>query len=551
MAAVGPVRFADVITVLQPRLKALERSQPVTRFGRIFVAPIESLRGRSFRVVFVPGLGERAFPARLREDPIMLDAARTVIGHGLELQEQRSRRERLLLRLAVGAAFERLFVSYSRMDLREGRGRVSSFYALDIARVMRGRIPSYEALEREAAQVTGATMAWPAPEDSALAIDALEHDLASIKPLLQHRDPRAVRGHANYLLQLHPHLARALRARNARWREPWTEADGMWRPDAATLEVLQAHTLTARAYSASALERFAACPYRFYLSGIVKLTPREEPERIEAIDPRTRGTIVHAVYANVLRALHHQGLIPLIADRMADAQRVADETLDATAAFYRDLLAPAIEAIWETDVESIRTDLRIWLVELAAIADAWTPVYAELGFGLPHRDGLDPASTPAPVVLPDGRQFRGSIDLVEVATNGARVRIRDYKTSASPPRATPTVGGGQVLQPLLYATIAEALVDRPAAEGQLWFATARAGFAKRSVALTPYARRELDEVLAVIDQAVREGTLAAAPCEDACDFCDYRSVCGPYEVTRLRAKDPNAIAQLLALRERP
>lgn len=551
LASVGPVGFADVVAVLESRLTSLERPQAPTRFGAVFVAPLGSLRGRSFRTVFVPGLGERAFPARLREDPILLDRVRADVDAGLERQDQRSRRERLLLRLAVGAAAERLFVSYSRMDVREGRGRVSSFYALDVARVMRGTIPDYEALERAAAETSGVSMAWPAPEDATRSIDALEHDLASLKRLLVHPDPAAVRGHANYLLQLHSHLGRALRMRKARWRRPWTAADGMWNPTGYPLTLLQQHGLRLRPYSASALERFAACPYRFYLSAILRLTAREEPERIEAIDRRTRGTLVHAVYANVLRALHVAGLIPLTGGNLAVAHTRADEVLDATAAEFHDLLAPAIDAIWRTDIEGIRTDMRIWLDRLAAVADDWVPMHAELGFGIPLREGLDPASTPDPVVLQDGWQLRGSVDLVEIATTSRQLRIRDYKTGENKTKANLVVGFGRVLQPLLYALAAESLRGLTPMEGQLWFATSRSAFTERSVPVTPHSRQEITQVLDVIDTAVREGQLGAAPIEGSCGICDYRTVCGPYEETRIKKKNPGDIAQLTALRERP
>jgi CRISPR/Cas system-associated exonuclease Cas4 (RecB family) len=164
---------------------------------------------------------------------------------------------------------------------------------------------------------------------------------------------------------------------------------------------------------------------------------------------------------------------------------------------------------------------------------------------------LDPASTPDPVVLPEGWQLRGSIDLVEIATTGQQVRIRDYKTGKNKTKANLVIGSGEVLQPLLYALAAEQLLGQPASEGQLWFATAKSSFTHRSVLLNTDTRRDIADVLSIIDVAVREGTLGAAPCKDACTYCDYRSVCGPYEETRLKKKHSNDIAQLRALREKP
>src|SRR6185503_9501917 len=104
------------------------------RYGRVFIGTIEQARGRSFEVVFLPGLAERIFPQKPREDPLLLDALRQDLGAPLATQEQRGHRERLLLRLAVGAAQRRLHLSYSRIEQTEARSRVPSFYALEMER---------------------------------------------------------------------------------------------------------------------------------------------------------------------------------------------------------------------------------------------------------------------------------------------------------------------------------------------------------------------------------------------------------------------------------
>ena len=57
-------------------------------------------------------------------------------------------------------------------------------------------------LQLSAADEAGASLALPAPQDPDRAIDDLEHDLATLKPLLDSRDPAAVRGRAHYLLGL-------------------------------------------------------------------------------------------------------------------------------------------------------------------------------------------------------------------------------------------------------------------------------------------------------------------------------------------------------------
>src|SRR4029079_5673161 len=113
------------------------------------------------------------------------------------------------------------------MDVAETRARVPSFYALDVVRAITGRVPDHRVLAADAAEEAGANLAWPAPADADRAIDELEHDLAVLKPLLDSRDPAAVKGHAHYLLGLNDALRRSVISRWARGRSPWSSGDGL------------------------------------------------------------------------------------------------------------------------------------------------------------------------------------------------------------------------------------------------------------------------------------------------------------------------------------
>jgi inactivated superfamily I helicase len=134
MADVGPIDLDEARRVLSERLLTLDSEPPSRRYGRVFVGTPHQARGRAFRVVFVPGLAERMFPQKPREDPLLLDDLRKRFDGALAQQHQRLASERVLLQLAVGAATERVYVSYPRIELSESRARVPSFYALDVMR---------------------------------------------------------------------------------------------------------------------------------------------------------------------------------------------------------------------------------------------------------------------------------------------------------------------------------------------------------------------------------------------------------------------------------
>jgi RecB family exonuclease len=548
MAAVGPVGLDEVRDVLADRLATLRAEPPADRYGRILITTLDDARGRSADVVFVPGVAERLFPQRPREDPLLLDALRAALSPDLPTQQDRLGRERLLLRLAVGAAEQRIVLSYPRADVIQGRPRVVSFYGLDVARAARGQMPDVEAFEREAAARGDARLAWPAPSDPADAIDAAEHDLATIAALLHAPADTRPPGAVQYLLEINAHLGRSLRARYARWEQRhWSPLDGLTAPGPEAAALLARHRLAARPYSPSALQQFAACPYRFFLAAIQRLEPRLAAAPIERLDPLTRGKLIHHVQAETLRALAAAEL-PLTVATLPAAERRLGETLAAVAARAADDLAPPIPRIWHDEIAALRGDLVTWLRHLAERGDAWQPAYVEYGFGLPPDPGRDPASRSAPALVGDGLQLRGSVDLVERGRDGA-LRVVDHKTGADRTRPGLVVGGGEVLQPVLYALAVEAALEHPVCDARLSFCTSRGGFAEHVVPFDARSRAAALDVLALVDGAVAAGRFHPAPRADACAHCDFRPVCGPYEEERASRKAP--LPELTALRGRP
>ena len=549
MAEIGPVSLDEAREVIAERLQMLDMDPPRSRYGRVFVGSPHQARGRAFRVVFVAGLAERMFPQRPREDPMLLDREmRIPLDAGLPLQEDRAKTERLLLRLAVGAAKERLWLSYPRLELAESRPRVPSFYALDVMRAITGRIPQPQQLQDAAAVEGGAGLAWPAPHSTADAIDDLEHDLAGLRELL-HTEPRAcVRGHAHYLLKLNEPLKRSIVARWSRGRSAWTPYDGITRVTGMTRGMLESQRLAARPYSLSALQKYSACPSQFLLSAIYRLEPPRDIEPLQKLDPLTRGSIFHEAQATFFRALEAAGNLPLTEAAMPQALKAIDAALSAVATRYRDDLAPAIERVWNDEIEDIGRDLRVWVRRLPNM-EGWTPEYFEFAFGLPGDKDRDPASVPDPVLV-DGRfKLRGSVDLIEV--QGGSLRITDHKTGKNRTTWKTVIGGGAILQPVLYGLAVEAALGKPVKVGRLFYCTAAGSFTDHPIPLNETNRRMGLEALEIVDRAVELGFLPAAPSPRACTWCDFFPVCGPDEPRRVSNKAAEKLGDLEALREKP
>ena len=550
MAPVGPIGLDEVRLVLSDRLGRLEAPRARRRYGEVFVAAPIGARGLAFDVVIAPGLAERMFPRKLTEDPILPDSARARLSPYLARNDRRVGAERLALRLVAGAARERAMFSYPRVDLDQGRPRVPSFYALEILQAATGRLPGFDALATHAELGTTMRRGWPAPADPSDAIDDAEFDLAVLDKLLD-KDPETTIGAANYLLSGNEHLTRALRARARRWwPKRWTLADGLVDPDVATLAALGRHQLSARSYSPTALQNFAACPYRFFLQAIHRLEPREEPEAIETIDPLTRGSLFADVQYEILSALREIEALPVTLETLDDAFDLLDEKLEEVAGKAHEKLAPAIERVWRDGIDSIRADLREWIRRAANDPENWRPEWFELGFGLSDREKADPRSSPKPVEIEGGLRLRGSIDLLERDPAG-RIRVTDHKTGKVRAEKNFVIGGGKTLQPIFYALAAEKVLKEPIYAGRLYYCTATGGYEERVVEINERARTAARDFVVIVKEALEAGFLPAAPDVRECDWCDYKRVCGPYEERRVKGKPAARLKPLKTLREMP
>jgi CRISPR/Cas system-associated exonuclease Cas4 (RecB family) len=221
---------------------------------------------------------------------------------------------------------------------------------------------------------------------------------------------------------------------------------------------------------------------------------------------------------------------------------------------YREELVPAISRIWESEVEDLRTDLRGWLrqrAQLAADGEQWQPRYFEFSFGLVRSGDRDPESSSEEALILDGIRLRGSIDLVEEHSSRETLRIVEHKTGRAPAQPPVALGGGEVLQPMLYALAAEDLLGKPVGTSELSYCTQRGDYRRVEVSVNEASRKNTETAMRLIDQSLKEGFLPAAPRERACMSCDYRIVCGPYEQLRTARKDRGRLGLIEQLRQMP
>jgi ATP-dependent helicase/DNAse subunit B len=188
-------------------------------------------------------------------------------------------------------------------------------------------------------------------------------------------------------------------------------------------------------YSATTLETYAVCPFRFFLERILGLSVLPDIEtNLSASD---RGTAVHAVLSTFYRRWKELGHTKVLPSELADAAALMTEIAGAELA-KNPFESPLWQAACIQMLGGTGTGPGIFAQflnrEAAESASPLEPAYFELAFGMAPKDADDPASVAEPVELsgPEGTEtirIKGRIDRIDQTPDG-RFFIRDYKTGS-------------------------------------------------------------------------------------------------------------------------
>lgn len=234
-------------------------------------------------------------------------------------------------------------------------------------------------------------------------------------------------------------------------------------------------------WSASMLEGYAQCPFRFYLERVVHIRPLADPGA--DLSPVARGNLIHAILCRFTRLMHDTGRYPLTSDAADEATeeltRIAElefEQVSYTTPLWvakkRQFLGgegigPGIgERFVQAEVTRLASD------DEGRTPDRYLPSAFEFSFGdTAGGPDEDPGSVSEPVdlqaILRDLQisedqeretaqspgdntsvLLSGRIDRIDITADG-RFGVVDYKTGTKIPSAT-AIAKGEVLQLPLY-----------------------------------------------------------------------------------------------------
>ena len=521
-------RFAEVLAAVL----ADTPSPPASPAASIPTAGALDARGVRARHVWLAGLNEGVFPARPAEKALIGEGDRRrwrQKGLSLDVRDDLTAREMLLFYLTASRANQTLTLSWLHSD-SSGRAMARSGFVdalLGPAGGVGGRVevlPPGEFAPPPERIVSRAELL-----NTALAAAGARPSGAGSRPqqsaleLARHVDGASLR-----------RIAGPLWAAHRRWHLGSCDAyDGILN-DPQLLAHLKRLVPAEMLLSVSQVDQYLSCPWQYFAERWLKLVELAEPA--DAVLPRQRGVLAHAVLRRLATALGEGRPVARSALALPEAMAALDDAIAAEAATVAVAAGPQA-ALWENELRRLRQAVAGYLSRQGGQAPPGEIRYVELAFGMAPSPGADPASTPAPLVLagPAGDvRLRGKIDRVDVLCRPdgpTEVFVIDYKTGAVPSVTSD-------VQLPVYIKAAERITGLSAAGGA-FHAVSSSGAKDSMFARFKLSRgklkenesyaEQLDDALARVHQAVANIAAGRFPvfgqvrCRGA--SCPFRRIC--------------------------
>jgi RecB family exonuclease len=519
--------LSESLRFVRERVQSLYVAPDRPRPGHLYACSLSQSGYAGRKHLFVVGLEEGRVFSSSTEDAVLLDAERQGISADLRLSTDRIDEAvyGVLMRLAVSTAS--VTFSYSCRDTREFRETYASWLMLQAFRLTRGNAKlSYHEMKAGLGEPKSAV-----PKDRHTALSPSGWWLRSVVGTGEEG--------IKVLSSAFTGVAQGRTAEGRRQSAEFTEFDGYVPNAGAVLDPCAPET----AFSVTELEKAAECPFRFFLKRGLGVRPVDEGARDKDIwlDPLTRGSELHELYAELLRRARDENrrankkdaawLIALAQDRL----RKLNEEMPA-----------ATVEIFDGESKEFLADVQLFL-DAEAEDSTRTPIGFEVSFGRPLDNDNEPLarSEAVEIDLGKGLTFRiaGRIDRID-KVGPASFEILDYKTGGYwPDKWQGSFNGGRRLQHALYGLAAVELLKtrykNPKVTAGVYYFSSHKGRQER-VPISAPTKAAVAEVLGDLRDLIIKGQFIRTPEEGNCRFCDYVAACGGETNRQAREKLPDS-----------
>ncbi len=487
----------------------------------VFVAPIDDIVGTAFRAVHVLGMSEGGLPKTPRSDPLLADHLRRDLdpdGSRLPTKVDRLEFERHLFRMTLACApSKRLYwnkalhgatsESYPSPWFVDEVIKTNGLASVPVKVLMDPRSEYVESVHSLSDLVNAEAAAPSEYEFNLRQIASNAGSDAKFETILTDPSNSA--------------LASGFDVVSARRSTTFGHHDG----NVVDARLWSRHSLH---LSASGLQNYAECPYRYYLATELNVDERIDPEDSLTLSAMDRGLLVHSILERFLKDFG-----PDPSSRGLDGLReVANSEFDR---FQReDYIGYA--PIFTLEKAQILRQLERWhQTNLDVLINYDGEMMTEVPFGFGDALGR--------MEFEDGFsfQFRGMIDLIALSTSRDRALVVDFKTGSSNRYSDiekDVTAAGTKLQLPLYARVGdEILANVSEIEAAYWFVFQQGGtrLRPRNPVALEETRERFADVMKIVVGGIRNGVFPArpgvknaygdgAPWEN-CKYCAYSDVC--------------------------
>ncbi len=514
--------------------------------GGVAVLDAPRCRGLSYKVVFVAGLAQGLFPHPITPDWLLPeDDRQELLDRGIEVDTMvhRYQREEYLFYLAVTRATHRLYLSCPGAD-DSGEG-LPSIFLDEVKRLfLPGSLPVHHLPQEElvASNWDGVAGVAEAGEKLFAALWSRENDPVAplMVPVLHSLEGGA----------LNQRLAAAMME-----EDRFGPVYGRWDGVLGDTGALAAKLGENHVFSVSQLNLLIQCPFAFFARIQLNLEPpAEEEEDLTALE---RGNLLHQALYRFFTKYRGQ----LLDQGERDAlHRELNGVFDQVCLEFAAGGGVRHPVLWELARARIRAVLAGVLdyeLSLVNLEGALTPQWLELGFGLPLRPDMDPASTTNCLELGKGQDrvlVRGKIDRVDMAPDGTWAAF-DYKSGQVP--SYTELREGHDIQVALYLLALERVMGLARSKGAgggyytlqnpgrnhgLWRSdlAQRVGVSSRPENQIPPESwdsllSKLERLIITTVRQARSGYFPARPLGQCPPYCPYPSVCR-FDAARMGGK---------------
>jgi len=515
------------VSFIRERVQSLYVAPERPRPGHLYACRLAQCGYAGRAHLFVVGLEEGRVFSSSKEDPILLDSERAQISVRLPLSADRTDEAvySALTRLAassVSATF-----SYSCRDTREFRETYASWLMLQAFRLkQRDAKLSYTEMKAELGEPKSSI-----PQNRERALSPNGWWLRSVVDT----GDKGV----NVVNSSFAGVAQGRMADGRRQSPEFTEFDG-YVPEAGSVLDPCADEV---AFSVTELEKTAECPFRFFLKrGLgVRLIEERKRDKDVWLDPLTRGSELHDLYAALLRRVRDENRRPCKEDGVwitALAQHRLKE-------LNKTMPAATVE-ILERESRDLLADVNLFLEAECGESES-TPIGFEVSFGRPLDEDFESLARPDPVEinLGPGITFRiaGRIDRID-KVGPASFEVIDYKTGGFwPDKWKGSFDGGRRLQHALYGLAAVELLKAhytdPKVISGVYYFPSHKGRQERLTIPAP-TKEAIALVLGDLRELITNGQFIRTQNADNCRFCEYVAACGGVTNQQAEAKITDA-----------